>query len=60
MKHNFSSMATSFRKNFIEAHGGDDDFCDRVFCGWDFAITQKKTAQLKVESLVTQLRVAHI
>jgi len=48
------SMARSFRRNFVAGQG--DTFCESVFGGWDFAVTQKRAASFKMKTVSTQLK----
>ena len=51
-------MARLFRKNFIEAQiDVPNEFCDKVYGGWDFAISSN-AKKFKHEELQTQLTVS--
>lgn len=55
---NYSSMAHSYRRNFIETEGGlHNIFAHKVFCGWDYSIATKEAAVLKSSSLYVELKV---
>lgn len=47
----------SYRKHYIEIRGGVHHFyCNKVFCGWDFAISSTKAASLQSISIYRELQ----
>ena len=54
----FYSISKSYKKNYIEGSGAFDFYyVSRVFCGWDYGITNKKAAKLKSMSIYHELQV---
>ena len=54
----FPSISKSYKKNYIEGSGAFDFYyVSRVFCGWDYGITNKKAAKLKSRSIYNELKV---
>ena len=54
----FCSISKSYKKNYIEGSGAFDFYyVSRVFCGWDYGITNKKAAKLKSMSIYHELQV---
>ncbi|CAD7091086.1 unnamed protein product [Hermetia illucens] len=52
-----SSMARSYRRSFIETSGGIRHmYTHKIFCAWDFGISNSKAAQLKHLSIANELR----
>lgn len=52
-----SSMARSYRKSFIESAGGIPSmYAHKIFCSWDFGISNRKAACLKHESIFNDLK----
>ncbi|XP_059472562.1 transmembrane channel-like protein 7 isoform X2 [Neocloeon triangulifer] len=50
-------VAKSYRKNFIEMQGGFTNvYAQRIFCGWDFGITNSEAAELRKQTLYNELR----
>lgn len=51
------SMARSYRRSFIETAGGVPNlYALKIFCSWDFSITNRKAAQLKHMSIYNELQ----
>lgn len=50
------SMAWSYRKSFIETSGGVTMYAHRVFCSWDYSISNKKAAEVKQSSIFNELK----
>nr|CAD7457265.1 unnamed protein product [Timema tahoe] len=51
------SMATSYRRSFIETSGGlQNVFSHKVFCGWDFSIATVEAATLKSKNIYNELK----
>ncbi|XP_059609455.1 transmembrane channel-like protein 5 [Phlebotomus argentipes] len=50
------SMARSYRRTFIEASGITSTYADKIFCAWDFGISNEKMARLAHKSLFNELR----
>lgn len=45
-------MARSYRRSFIETAGGVNNiFAHKIFCSWDFGISNKKSADLKHQTI---------
>lgn len=55
----FSSMAKSYRRNFIKTQGDEvkSVFLKLVFCTWDFGVSQEKAQNIQRESITNQLKV---
>ncbi|XP_055912980.1 transmembrane channel-like protein 5 [Eupeodes corollae] len=52
-----SSMARSYRKSFIESSGGIPSmYAHKIFCSWDFGISNSKAASIKHESIYNELK----
>ncbi|XP_055389995.1 transmembrane channel-like protein 5 isoform X2 [Condylostylus longicornis] len=52
-----SSMARSYRRSFIETSGGIKPmYAHKIFCSWDFSISNLKAAKLKKSSIFTELK----
>lgn len=55
----FFSMARSYRHSFIETKGGlKNVLSHKIFCGWDYQIATKETAELKSSSIYQDLKVS--
>lgn len=50
------SMAWSYRKSFIETSGGVTMYAHRVFCSWDYGISNKKAAEVKQVGIFNELK----
>ncbi|KAK9730056.1 TMC domain [Popillia japonica] len=51
------NMAKSYRKNFIETMGGlQNVFAYKIFCGWDYSIAKEQAANLKSNTIYTELK----
>lgn len=50
------SMARSYRRTFIESSGITSTYADKIFCAWDFGISNEKMARLAHKSLFNELR----
>lgn len=51
------SMARSYRRSFIETSGGVHNiFAHKIFCCWDFGISNKKSADLKHQTIFNDLQ----
>lgn len=51
------SMARSYRRSFIETSGGIRSmFAHKIFCSWDFGISNDKAAQLKHKAIFQELQ----
>lgn len=51
------SMARSYRRSFIETAGGTQNlYALKIFCSWDFSITNRKAAQLKHMNIYNELQ----
>lgn len=51
------SMARSYRKSFIETSGSlSNVYSHKIFCAWDFGIANEKAADLKHNSIYTELK----
>lgn len=50
-------MARSYRRSFIETAGGVPNlYVHKIFCAWDFSISNYKMAQLKHNSIFNELQ----
>lgn len=50
-------MARSYRRSFIETSGGVQNiFAHKIFCSWDFGISNKKSADLKHQTIFNELQ----
>ena len=51
-------MASSYNENFIMS-GGEKvaSFSSKVFCTWDFGISNKETARIKMKSFAQDMLV---
>ena len=57
----FCSISKSYKKNYIEGSDAFDFYyVSRVFCGWDYGITNKDAAKLKSMSIYHELQVGNI
>lgn len=53
----FLSMARSYRRSFIETSGGvHNNLAHKIFCCWDFGISNKKSATLKHQTIFNDLQ----
>lgn len=50
------SMAWAYRESFIETSGGVTMYAHRVFCSWDYGISNKKAAEVKQDSIFNELK----
>ncbi|XP_034043319.1 transmembrane channel-like protein 7 [Thalassophryne amazonica] len=48
--------ATGFKNNLVQDEDPFQSFCNKIFAGWDFCITNENTARLKRSSLLYELR----
>ncbi|XP_026214950.1 transmembrane channel-like protein 7 [Anabas testudineus] len=48
--------ATGFKRNLVQDEDRFQSFCNKIFAGWDFCITDKNAARLKRSSLLYELR----
>lgn len=48
--------ATGFKRNLIQDEDRFQSFCNKIFAGWDFCITNENAAKLKRSSLLYELR----
>lgn len=49
-------MARSYRASFIETSGGMKNmFCHKIFCSWDYSISNGKAANLKHSTIFNEL-----
>lgn len=56
---NFSlRSATGFKRNLVQDEDRFQSFCNKIFAGWDFCITNENAAKLKRSSLLYELRVS--
>lgn len=53
---NISSTAESYRRSFIDTSGGESLKAHKLFCSWDFAISNQRAADLKRNSIYLELR----
>lgn len=52
-----SNMARSYRKSYIETSGGVRNmYAHKIFCSWDFGISNLRAAQLKHTSIHNELK----
>lgn len=57
LMHLFSRSATGFKRNLVQDEDRFQSFCNKIFAGWDFCITNENAARLKRSSLLYELRV---
>ncbi|KAG7485675.1 nodal modulator 1-like [Solea senegalensis] len=48
--------ATGFKRSLIQDEDRFQSFCNKIFAGWDFCITNENAARLKRSSLLYELR----
>uniref|UniRef100_A0A3Q3W613 Transmembrane channel-like protein n=1 Tax=Mola mola TaxID=94237 RepID=A0A3Q3W613_MOLML len=48
--------ATGFKHNLVQDEDRFQSFCNKIFTGWDFCITNENAAKLKRSSLLYELR----
>nr|XP_033479681.1 nodal modulator 1 [Epinephelus lanceolatus] len=48
--------ATGFKRNLIQDEDRFQSFCNKIFAGWDFCITNENAVKLKRSSLLYELR----
>ncbi|XP_056891025.1 BOS complex subunit NOMO1 [Takifugu flavidus] len=48
--------ATGFKRNLVQDADRFQSFCNKIFAGWDFCITNENAAKLKRSSLLYELR----
>ncbi|KAM8771926.1 transmembrane channel-like protein 7 [Acanthopagrus schlegelii] len=48
--------ATGFKRNLVQDEERFQSFCNKIFSGWDFCITNENAAKLKRSSLLYELR----
>eukprot|EP00112_Aurelia_sp_Birch-Aquarium-sp1_P008689 Seg1963.3 transcript_id=Seg1963.3/GoldUCD/mRNA.D3Y31 product="Telomerase protein component 1" protein_id=Seg1963.3/GoldUCD/D3Y31 len=49
------SMGLSYKENYISGSGFSNSFFTKVFCSWDYAVTQQSTASLQSKSIYNDL-----
>lgn len=52
-----SRSAAGFKQNLIQDEELFQSFCNKIFAGWDFCITNANAARLKRSSLLYELKV---
>lgn len=50
--------ATGFKRSLVQDEDCFQSFCNKIFSGWDFCITNENAARLKRSSLLYELRVS--
>lgn len=50
--------ATGFKRNLVQDEDRFQSFCNKIFAGWDFCVTDKNAARLKRSSLLYELKVS--
>ncbi|KAM9362494.1 transmembrane channel-like protein 7 [Symphorus nematophorus] len=48
--------ATGFKRNLVQDEDRFQSFCNKIFAGWDFCITNENASRLKRSSLLYELR----
>ncbi|KAJ8246015.1 hypothetical protein GJAV_G00262740 [Gymnothorax javanicus] len=48
--------ATGFKRNLVQDEDRFQSFCNKIFAGWDFCITNENAAKLKRNSLLYELK----
>ncbi|XP_056227737.1 transmembrane channel-like protein 7 [Seriola aureovittata] len=48
--------ATGFKRNLVQDEDRFQSFCNKIFAGWDFCITNENAAKLKRSSLLYELK----
>lgn len=51
-----NSIAESYRKSFIDVAGGEAMQAHKLFCSWDFGISNEKAAEMKRHSIYMELK----
>lgn len=49
-------MANSYRTSFIETSGGESMSAHKIFCSWDFRISNDKAAEMNKLSIYNELK----
>ncbi|XP_017272464.1 transmembrane channel-like protein 7 [Kryptolebias marmoratus] len=49
--------ATGFKRSLVQNEDCFQSFCNKIFAGWDFCITNKTTAKLKKSIMLNELRI---
>ncbi len=52
--------ATGFKRNLVQDEDRFQSFCNKIFAGWDFCITNENASRLKRSSLLYELRVSRL
>jgi len=55
-----SRSATGFKRNLIQDEDRFQSFCNKIFAGWDFCITNENAAKLKRSSLLYEIKVGDV
>ena len=50
-------MGLSYKENYISGSGFSNSFFTKVFCSWDYAVTQQSSASLHSKSIYNDLMV---
>lgn len=53
-----SSMANSYRENYIYSGDEFSFYASKVFCSWDYGITDRSASLLKHKSAFNELQVS--
>lgn len=53
----FSSMASSYRDNYIYAGDEFSYYVTKVFCAWDYGVEDESASKLKKKSIYNELKV---
>lgn len=51
------SMAKSYKQNYIDGGEAFSTFSSKVFCSWDYGISNKETAEIKKGSIAQDIMV---
>lgn len=51
-----NSTAESYRKSFIATSGGEALRTHKLFCSWDFGISNQKAADMKLQNIYLELK----
>lgn len=56
MCNEYFRTAESYRKSFIATSGGQSIFGHKVFCSWDFSISNQHAAEMKHQNIFLELQ----
>lgn len=50
------SVSREFRERMVEGEGQFYQYCNNIFCGWDFCIHNEKSAHIKHKALMNEIK----